>query len=420
MNNKLKLLIYSDCHIYGGSERLMSFLIRNQIIQQQYNITFAYRIHKIYQEGVNNEYNDTGKKDFLFPVSILSNATIFHKINLLKIPDILKKIIKFPLYFIDKVGVYFIYNLFSQIIILKKISPDIIHINNGGYPGAKSCNTMVVAAKLLHFKNIIYQVNNMARKPLNYFNKLYDSFIDKNVSCFITASEQVKVKLVKERKFNLGKIKQVPNTVIDEIPSLLREEVLETLLIKQTDFILCTVGFLSKRKGQKFLIEALHQISSNHPDIYKSIRLLLVGDGEEEQYLKEYVEELELGEHVYFLGYQKRSVDYINACDLFVLPSVADEDMPLVVLTAMSKGKIVIATDFFGIREEIEDGVSGVLVSPNIETLSESLTNKIVDLYHNRKRSFGEEAQKRFNKLFSNQVYGQSIVNIYNNVIEQN
>jgi len=398
----------------------MSFLIRNPIVQEQYDITFAYRKHKMYQDGLKNEYKDIDNLNFLHPVLILSNATLFYKLSSTKLPRVLIKLFKVPIYALDKMGIYFLFNLFSHCITLTKTSPDIIHINNGGYPGATSCNAMVVAARLFKIKNIVYQVNNIARKQTGSISKLYDRFVNNNVSLFITASNQAKEVLVKERKFDSDKIKVIPNTIKTETSLLSRAELLESLNIPKSDFIICNVAFLSKRKGQKYLINAICQIKSGNPEIYNKIRLLLVGSGEEEQNLKNYAHELGLEEHVYFLGYQNNSVDYIEACDLFVLPSIADEDMPLVVLTAMNKAKTILATDFFGMREEIENGVSGILVSPNTENLSESLTNKIVELFYNRNSSFGAEAQKRFNKLFSDHIYGTSIVNIYNTIIGQN
>lgn len=416
MSNKQKLLIYSEGYIYGGTERLISFLIRNPIIQENYFITFVYGKHKDFHEGANKEYNDREKKEILLPVLVLSNHVLFYKINVTKTPAILRKIIKLPFYIINKIGIYFIFNLISHIVTLKRISPDIIHIVNGGYPGASSCSTMVVAAKLLGFNNIIYQVNNMAQKPLNLFSKCYDRFINKNVDYFITASIQAKEKLLKERKFDFGKMKQVPNTVLDEIPLLSRNDILNSLCLNQSDFILCAVGHLQKGKGQQFLLAALNLISRSHTDIFKEIKLLLVGNGEEECFLKYYVKKHGLSKHVYFLGYQNRSVDYINACDLFIFPSIAHEDMPLVVLTAMSKGKTIIATDFAGIQEEIENGVSGILVSPNTETLATALADKIVELYYYRDHSLGQKAQKRYQELFSYSVYGRTILDIYNSI----
>jgi len=419
MNCKRKLLIYSDCYIYGGSERLMSFLIKNPLIQENYNITFAYRNHKIYQNGINKEFNDQEKGELLFPVSIISNSTLIYKINLTKFPVIFKLILKSILILIDITRIYSCYNIISHIITIKKILPDIIHINNGGYPGAKSCNSMVLAAKLLHIKHIVYQINNIAQKRTGLFDRQIDHFINKSISCFITASKLASDKLIKERKFQVTKIKQLPNTVIDESPTLSRVELLYDLSINPSDFILCTVGFLTKRKGQQFLLEALYQISQKQPEIFENIRLILVGDGEERQFLLDFVEKHKLVSNVFFIGYQSRSINYINACDVFVLPSIANEDMPLVVLSAMSKGKTIIATDFAGIREEIENGVSGILISPKIDTIAIDLANKIVELYKNRDYLFGEEANKRFNNLFSNQVYGQALINIYNSTLNE-
>ena len=420
MSNKPSLLVYSDCYIYGGSERLMSFLIRNPLILEEYRITFAYRKHKDYETGINNDLNDQEKIEFLRPVRIISNATLFYKINLKGYPVIFKKIIKIPFFLLDKIGVYFIFNIISHVNTLQKVSPDIIHINNGGYPAARSCNTMVVAAKILGFKNIIYQINNVAQKRTCVFNLLYDRFINGSVSCFITASQQAKDKLVKERKFSTYKIKHLPNTVQEEFPTLSRNELFTELAIKQNDFVLCTVAFLSKRKGQQFLLEALYKVSINHFDIFDKIQLIIVGNGEEEKNLKQYVKEYKLGEHVLFVGYQKKSIDFISACDVFILPSITNEDMPLVVLTAMSKGKTIISTDFAGIREQIENGISGILISNNTDTIANELASKIIYLYKNRNNLLGEEAKIRYNALFSTQVYGHSIVKLYNSIIEKN
>jgi hypothetical protein len=80
---KHKLLIYSDCYIYGGSEKLISFIIKNKIIQEHFHITFVYRNHNIYQEAINKEYSAEERKNILFPVAIASNGTLFYKIELL-------------------------------------------------------------------------------------------------------------------------------------------------------------------------------------------------------------------------------------------------------------------------------------------------------------------------------------------------
>lgn len=411
--NKVKVLIYTDCYIYGGSERLMSFLIRNPVINTQFDLTLSYRKHKIYEEGLKKEYSDQEKKTFLYPVSILSNNTLFNQINTNVKFSVFRGLLKVPFFLLNKLGVYLIYNLISHLRTLKKIKPDIIHINNGGYPGARSCNTMVLAARILKMSSIVYQVNNMAQPSKNIFERIVDSFINKHVSCFITASTQAKDKLSFERTFDSDKVLQLTNTVIDEAPTLDRTAILKEHSINPKSFVIAVVAFLSKRKGQIFLLSALKLIKDSHPEIYEDINILLVGNGEDEIHLKDYVRENHIDKNVFFLGYQSQSINYINACDLFVLPSIYGEDMPLVVLTAMSKGKTILATDYAGIREEIENGISGILVPPNKETLASDLAKKILELYNDRNISYGKEALERFNKLFSTEVYGKSINNIY-------
>jgi len=39
-----KILIFSDCYIYGGSEKLMAFLLKNPILKENFDLNFAYRI----------------------------------------------------------------------------------------------------------------------------------------------------------------------------------------------------------------------------------------------------------------------------------------------------------------------------------------------------------------------------------------
>jgi glycosyltransferase involved in cell wall biosynthesis len=413
---KHKLLIYSDCYIYGGSEKLISFIIKNRIIQDHYQITFVYRNHKIYQEAINKEYSVEERK-ILSPLAIASNATFFYKIDLLNIPTIIKKMIKLPFYIIDKSGVFFIYNFLIQIYVLLKFSPDIVHINNGGYPGASSCSTMVFASQLIKKTPVVYQINNSTFKTKSPIQRCLDSCINNYVNCFITASKHAKEKLVHYRKFDADKIIQVLNTILEEPVTISRENLLKNLQIKQTDFVLCNIGFLSKRKGQIYLLEALNLIRIQNPIVFEKICLLLIGNGEEETILKQYADSFNLNKQVHFLGYQTQSVNYLNCCDLFVFPSIAGEDMPLVILSAMNLGKTILATDFAGIREEIEDNKSGILIPLNTETLAKTLTDKIIELYYNKNHKMGENAKLRYQQLFSNSIYGKTILDIYDSLI---
>lgn len=411
-----KVLIYTDCYVYGGSERLMSFLVKNPLINAEFKTTLAYRKHRIYEKGLNSDYT-IDEKYILRPISILSNDTIFHFINCSKWPSTIKFAVKIPFYLLSTIGIYFIYNLFSQLSTLITVAPDIIHINNGGYPGARSCNTMVFAVRLLGKKPIVYQVNNIAFPPKSAFQQMIDRYINNNVKVFITASNLARNSLIALRKFDSTKIIRLPNTVKEEIPSQSRQILLKDLGISNNCFIITVVAFLSERKGHIYLLKALQLIKNRYHEVFENLKLLLIGNGEDELKLKKFVSDNGLQQNVMFLGYQTNSINFIEACDLFVLPSIYGEDMPLVILTAMSRAKVILATDFAGIKEAIKTEVSGILVPLNISTLAETLSENIVALYFNRSNSYGKEAYDRFNKLFSNEAYGNSIIELYKRLL---
>jgi glycosyltransferase involved in cell wall biosynthesis len=84
------------------------------------------------------------------------------------------------------------------------------------------------------------------------------------------------------------------------------------------------------------------------------------------------------------LDYQKNIYDYINSFDLMVSASLW-EGIPYVILEAMALGKPVIAfsSKLSGVREMIEDGESGFLITENYVN---ALFFKIGELYNNREK----------------------------------
>jgi N-acetyl-alpha-D-glucosaminyl L-malate synthase BshA len=90
-------------------------------------------------------------------------------------------------------------------------------------------------------------------------------------------------------------------------------------------------------------------------------RLVLVGDGPERPRALQQAADLGLGEDVLFLGRHASVEDLLACADLFLLPS-ASESFGLAALEAMACGTPVIASNAGGLREVVEDGVSGYLL----------------------------------------------------------
>lgn len=408
---KQRILIFSDCYIYGGSERLMMFLLGNEIIKSSFELNFAYRTHKDYETGLNIDLKKFDIEAKLFPLHLMDNVTRFYKINTLRLPGFVKQLLKLPFHIAQQMGLYRWYNVAALTRFLKKVKPDMIHVNNGGYPGAGSCNHLVLAAKKSGICKVVYQVNNIAEPPKKIRERRFDRLLQSNINYYITASSRAKLALMDNRGIPADKIKQIPNTVMAEHVSCSRADVLKALNWSQDTFLLIQVAFLTKRKGQIYLLKALREIRK----INEQIKVILVGNGEDEHELKQYVAAHQLEDAVFFAGYRSDSINFIGASDIFLLPSVSNEDMPLVMLSAMGLGKAIISTQLAGIAEAIKHGENGVLIDNDPATLAEHLAQEIMRLYNNQTliSAYGDKAKHVFAEKYSEKAYGEKLSRLY-------
>jgi glycosyltransferase involved in cell wall biosynthesis len=120
--------------------------------------------------------------------------------------------------------------------------------------------------------------------------------------------------------------------------------------------LVLTVARLAKWKNVDLLIKLV-------PDLPAEAKLVIVGDGPEEEALKSLAGELEVAERVVFVGRvpQQRVALYMRAADVFVL-NTRYEGLSHTILEAMDVGLPVVATAVGGNMELIEDGENGFLV----------------------------------------------------------
>ena len=124
--------------------------------------------------------------------------------------------------------------------------------------------------------------------------------------------------------------------------------------------ILC-VGRLSHEKGHLVLLDALSAIVKQGLDI----RCTLVGDGPMRGRIEVRIRELDLQNRVTLTGSLQPAevAGLYPAASVVVLPSLS-EGVPVVLMEAMSHGRPVVATRVGGIPELVENGESGLVVSP--------------------------------------------------------
>ena len=116
---------------------------------------------------------------------------------------------------------------------------------------------------------------------------------------------------------------------------------------------------LFPRKGIRFLIEAVAQLTPRFPDLH----LVLAGDGFERADLVRLAEQLGIADRVTFLGWVPNTAlpPYYRAAAISVIPSL-EEGFGIPAAEAMGCETAVVATDAGGLPEVVEHGVTGLVV----------------------------------------------------------
>lgn len=161
--------------------------------------------------------------------------------------------------------------------------------------------------------------------------------------------------------------------------------------------VIGTIGRLSEQKGHRYLLQAIHQVKQQVPDL----RMIMIGDGELRQELTTLAQQLHLEETVIFSGAQERNtaLRLLSGCDFFVFPSLW-EGFGLVLLEAMALKKAIVASQVSAIPESVVHGETGFLVPPKDPG---QLAEAILKLLQNPalRHRMGEAGYTRLHTCFS-------------------
>ncbi|MBI5943585.1 MAG: glycosyltransferase family 4 protein [Chloroflexi bacterium] len=175
--------------------------------------------------------------------------------------------------------------------------------------------------------------------------------------------------------------------------------------------VMIFVGRLSPQKSLPTLLQALEKSLP----ACSSLHLLLVGDGPDRAALEEQARQLGIDGHVTFLGNQADVRPYLNAADMFVLPSIS-EGISNSLLEAMSAGLTCVATPVGGNVEILNGGRCGVLLpAGDVFAWSESLTELGND--PQKRESLGLAAQKQALSHFDFGVVGSLYEDLYRGLL---
>ncbi len=181
------------------------------------------------------------------------------------------------------------------------------------------------------------------------------------------------------------------------------------------DWTIGTVALFRPRKGLEVLLHSLAKLRA----LGFSVRLRAVGCFETQEYeaqVKALAHRLGIEQHVDWVGFTEHVEAELSRMDLFVLPSLFGEGMPMVVLEAMAAGVPVVATRVEGIPEAIRNGVDGLIAEAgNPDDLARAVGSIIrgdVDYVAMRRN-----AQRRHAERFSDRAMAEGVARVYRRVL---
>lgn len=197
----------------------------------------------------------------------------------------------------------------------------------------------------------------------------------------VAVSSDIKTQIITEFNMRASKIKVIYNGYpISEIENKAKFVNIEGNDVIQKDRLtLITVGRLVKQKGHIHLIRIMAELVKE----YKEIQLLIYGQGELQSYLQESINEMNLNDYVYLMGYSKKIYPILNKADIFLFPSFY-EGFPNALLEAMvCKLPIITADCQTGPREIVGTLIDkenpiyeyGIMV-PTLKMSDKGLTNE--------------------------------------------
>ena len=210
----------------------------------------------------------------------------------------------------------------------------------------------------------------------------------------VTTGEALKSELVRRNGYSESRIESVPTGVdATRFAPGDRAAARAKLGLPADAPLIGIVATLRSWKGHRYLIEAFAGLP-------QSAMLVIVGDGPQREALEKLVAKLGLTARVRFAGNQRDVVPWLQALDLFALPSYANEGVPQALVQAMLVGLPCVTTHAGSIAELAIDKQTALVVKPqDVRSLQESLSILLKD--QDLRTSLGNAARQHCAERFS-------------------
>lgn len=294
--------------------------------------------------------------------------------------------------------------------LIKKIKPDIVHLNSSkaGFIGS-------FAAKSAGVKKVIYTVHGFVfNEPMAGWKKALYKTVEKYSArakdvlvCVSKFDQQVGIT---QRIADPKKLVTIHNGISEPI-FLDRNDARRALNLPLDKPVVGTVANFYPTKDLPNLVRAMQLVRQQ----FSAARCAIIGDGEERNTIEAEIKKSGLEQTVTLCGQYDQSGQYLNRhfkiFDIYICSSVK-EGLPFSMLEAMAAGLPIVSTNVGGMPEIIQDGVTGLLVEPRNP---KALADAIIKLLSDKQLAdrLGEQAKQTVQAKFSLEQMVQATMEVY-------
>lgn len=208
-----------------------------------------------------------------------------------------------------------------------------MHSSSKNYMILKYAKKYGIPIRIAHSHNIDFQTKNPLKKLIgNLFKKPLIKYATDYFACSKIAGEWLFGKdIVESDKF------RVIHNAIDydkfKYDENSRNEIRTEFFIKDNEILFGNVGRFSNQKNHIFLLRVFYEIFK----INNNVKLILVGQGENESLIKNEIDNLGLKNNVIIAGFRNDVNKIMQGIDVFLMPSL-HEGLPVVGIEAQAAG----------------------------------------------------------------------------------
>lgn len=181
-----------------------------------------------------------------------------------------------------------------------------------------------------------------------------------------------------------------------------KEKITEIVFTNKNYYRAIAIGSLDDRKGHDRLIRVINRLKNENINL----ELWILGKGEKYNELNTIINEYDLSNRVFLLGFQTNPYKFIKCSDMYICASYA-EGYNTAITEALVLGKPVVSTECSGVKEQLGENNEYGICTPNTEEglyegIKQMLNEKTLNHYTQKAKERGKDftLEASMNKIY--------------------